>query len=51
MGWCYSSPKGNAVSPCAGVWQHGREAVNCVCFGFEEAVWFKWDCRWISGVV
>jgi hypothetical protein len=29
------------------VWQYGREAV--VCFGFEEAVWFKWDCWWTSG--
>jgi hypothetical protein len=29
------------------VWQHSREAV--VCFGLEEAVWFKCDFRWTSG--
>jgi hypothetical protein len=29
------------------VWQHGREAV--VCFGLEEAVWFKCDCLRASG--
>jgi hypothetical protein len=27
----------------------GVAARPCVCFGLEEAVWFKWDCRWTSG--
>jgi hypothetical protein len=29
------------------VWHHNHEAV--VCFGLEEAVWFKCDFRWTSG--